>query len=388
MQKTPLKSILILAISAALVAGTLPPTYSVSHLSDSETGSGLFVAGELDLQVNGNNPHAGPLITLEVDSTDCDDENGDGGCHTCCHDDEEQDCCRTYCEEVLLHLTENSNPAHAWICFEKVQAASPDENGEAGVVHAYGEEETEGSIEVERSDGTTVTYTYEAKQACIKFEDGEPQLGEDDTIGLTDTFVVTMHGGCLPVSGHLKWGEAADPSWQPFTLTAVGETVDIYHDSTLTYTITLVEKTGGTYTFNATSIAKPGATALSHIEFCFIECGNGCLNDYVDIDLSVTDPETGATHMLLSLDDHKNLSWLDGQCIPLTTPGGISALQPCTSYVVNVSMHVCGTADEIAGRGVEFDLVFHVEQARNGGAGLSDTETSMGNTIIAGGGGP
>jgi hypothetical protein len=28
-----------------------------------------------------------------------------------------------------------------------------------------------------------------------------------------------------------------------------------------------------------------------------------------------------------------------------------------------------------------------VEQARNGGAGLSDTETSQGNTIIAGGGG-
>ncbi len=361
MQKTTLKSMLILAISAALVAGTLPPTYSTSRLSDSETGSGLFVAGELDLEVNGNNPHAGPLITVN------DVAPGE-----------------TYYRDVELHLTGDSNPAHAWICFEKVQAAPPDGGGDAGVVHTYGDEETEGSIGVERSDGTTVMYIYEAKPACIKFEDPTRQLGEDDTVGMTDTFVVTFHDGCLPIGGTVKTG-TGDVS---FTLAAVGDEAEIYYAGTLTYTVTLMEKTGDTYTFNVTSIAKPGPTALSHIELCFSECGNSCLNDYVDIDLSITDPEIGATHVLLSFDDHKNLSWLDGQCIPLTAPGGISALQPCTSYVVNVSMHICGTQAEITGRGVEFELAFHVEQARNGGAGLSDTETSEGNTIIAGGGGP
>lgn len=369
-----LKTMLIVAVAAAVVAGILPPTYSTPTFSDIETGSGVFVAGELDLELDGNNPHSGPLIDIADAAAGA-----------------------TYHRDIELHLAGGSNPANTSLCFTKVQSASTGGNGggEAGVVHTYGDDETEGSIGVERSgsDATTVTYVYEAASTCVKFEDPPMQLGEGDpdepdcTVGMTDTFVVTMHGGCLPISGHLKWGNAAAPSTRPFTFTTVGQTVDIYHGSTLTYTITLTEKTGNTYTFAVTSIAKAGATALSHIEFCFSADCNGCLNDYIEIDLSITDPDTGVTHVLLSLNEHRNLSWLDGRCIPLTAPSGIPALQPCLTYVVNVSIHVNATTDEITGKGVAFTLSFHVEQARHDGAGLSDVETSDGNTVTAGGGG-
>ncbi|RLF33035.1 MAG: hypothetical protein DRM98_02910 [Thermoplasmata archaeon] len=138
-----------------------------------------------------------------------------------------------------------------------------------GVVHTYGDPEESGTIGISRSDGTTVIYSYEAKPTCVKFEDADPQLGEDETVGLTDTFIITFYGGALPVSGEIKSGAGTEY----FTINSVGDIVDIYYYDTLTYKITLVSLTNNenTFTFTVESINKPGNTALSHVDFCFSE---------------------------------------------------------------------------------------------------------------------
>jgi len=142
-------------------------------------------------------------------------------------------------------------------------------NGDLGVVHTYGDPEESGTIGVSRSDGTTVMYDYEAKPTCVKFENGNPQLGEDDpdTVGLIDTFIITFYGGALPISGEFKTGAGE----VHFNINDVGELINISYYSTLTYTVTLVNITNdnNTFTFKVKSIAKLGNTAMSHIQFCF-----------------------------------------------------------------------------------------------------------------------
>ena len=142
-------------------------------------------------------------------------------------------------------------------------------NDDYGVIHTYGDPEESGTIEVYRSDGSTITYHYEAKPTCVKFEDASSQLGEDDTVGLTDTFIVTFYGGALPVTGEIKAGAGE----QYFTINNVGDVIDIYYYDTLTYRVKLVSLTHNenTFTFTVESVTKPGNTALSHVTFCFSE---------------------------------------------------------------------------------------------------------------------
>jgi hypothetical protein len=69
-----------------------------------------------------------------------------------------------------------------------------------GVVHTYGDPTETGTIDISRSDGSIVEYTYVADPTCVKFEEPEVPLGEDDTVGLTDTFIITFYGGGLPIT--------------------------------------------------------------------------------------------------------------------------------------------------------------------------------------------
>lgn len=136
-----------------------------------------------------------------------------------------------------------------------------------GVIHNYGDPEESGWINISRSDGSIVLYHYEAKPTSVKFDDASSQLGEDDTVGLADTFIITFYGGALPVNGEIKTGAGK----VNFTINNVGDVVDIYYYNTLTYRVTLTSLTNenNTFTFIVQSISKPGNTALSYVLFCF-----------------------------------------------------------------------------------------------------------------------
>ena len=153
------------------------------------------------------------------------------------------------------------NDQKEWTC-------TNNDNCEEGVVvHTYGDEEESGTVNIPRSDGTLVPYDYEVKPSCVKFEDADPQLGEDETTGLIDTFNITFYGGTLPINGHVKTGAGE----VYFTINSIGEEIEIYYYDTLTYIVRLVDICGNTFSFEIESITKPGNTGLSHVEFCFTE---------------------------------------------------------------------------------------------------------------------
>ena len=91
-----------------------------------------------------------------------------------------------------------------------------------------GGDDEQDSIEVFRYNDTTsthVVYKIEKKDLCIKYEDADEQLGEDDTIGFIDVFNVTVENGALPVTIEIKSGAGTIFD----EITYVGEEIDIYY---------------------------------------------------------------------------------------------------------------------------------------------------------------
>jgi len=85
MIKKTLMSIMVIGITVSMIAGTMP------FLSDTENSSGnSFSAGILDLEVNNQNPLDSPVITMSH-------------VEFCCYP--------VYYENIILHMTGNSNPA-------------------------------------------------------------------------------------------------------------------------------------------------------------------------------------------------------------------------------------------------------------------------------------
>ncbi len=228
--------------------------------------------------------------------------------------------------------------------------------GEGVVVHTYGEDEQTGTVEIPRSDGTTPTYDYEAKPTCVKFEDGDPQLGEDETVGLTDTFVITFYGGALPINGEIKTGaDAPGPDGTPFTITYVGEEIGIYYYNTLTYKIRLVDICDSTFTFEVESIAKPGNTALSHIEFCFSpgDPGGECEGGEGDNIWQEGYEPVLFEGTMRELIDAYSSEWL---AYP-------DPIESCVVYYIGWSWEIPGAVgNEIQGDTLTFDVEFYVEQ--------------------------
>ncbi|MGC9309049.1 MAG: hypothetical protein ACP5FL_09800, partial [Thermoplasmatota archaeon] len=348
MIKKTLFIILIISVTSALLAGTS------SYFNDGEQCTSTSVTtGHLDLEINDHNPLDGPVVVVENAAPQ-----------------------GTYYRDVELHLTEQSTPARVEMCINNVRRYPAGR----GVVHSYGEDEKQGSIEIARSNGSTTTYNYEAKPTCVKFEGADIQLGEDETVGLTDTFNVTFRNGTVPISGEFKY----DGITTPFTITEAGKEAEIVYEDVTIYKIRLVDRLGSRFTFEVESIAKPANTAMSYIQFCFTESTGPCLKNQVELDLSITDPSTDQEHILLPLNEHKNLSELAGKCIWLTSPSKISAFKPSTTYTLNISIHMNGTRQEIMDGEVAFDITFHAMEQMNPYSyqGLTDIETSIGNVII------
>jgi len=320
---------------------------TISYFGDNENSIGnSFNVGIIDLEVNGENPLNHPVIFLEK-------------IHPC----------KIYYQDVTLHLKENSNPAKVWIHIFNVSDGS-----------GCNDEEEIGVVNVHRSDNSTVMYSYEANATCIKFEDAASQLGEDDTVGLTDTFVVTFCEGDLPVSGEIKTGAGK----AEFTINFVGEEVDIYYYDTLTYKIRLINKTDSTFIFGVESIDKPGNTGMSHITFC-LSYDNSCdkeLDGAIEIDLSITNRSSGETFIILDFNEHKTIHDLECVYINLTTLDGIPEFMPCIDYILTFSIHLNSSCC-CESKAVTFDIEFYAEQKT--GAGFSDAEISIGNLITRGG---
>jgi len=316
----------------------------------------------MDLEVNGNNPLHGPLVAIDNMAPE-----------------------QTCYQDIVLHLTDCSNPG--LVRFRLANATCTWPIPDNSVVHTYGQPEKNGSIDVPRSNDSLTTYDYEAKEACVKFQDALWPLGEDDlySVGMTDTFVVTFINGSLPVTCEVKTGAGEEY----FTFTAVGETYDVYHDGKdgpiHTYTVRLVSKQGYMFTFEAESIAKAKKSGLSHIMFCFTpDMSAGCLLDSIQTDLSIVDTSSDRIFVIQSLDQHITLRMMNNTWYYLTTPATIPAFIPCTDYILIMSFHL--SAEKYAV--VTFDLEFCAEQTHNGGAGLSDHEKSRGNNITASEGSP
>jgi len=321
MMKKLLSVVFVTSVLALAIEGTL------SFFGDTEKSFGnYFTTGVVDLEVNGQNPLEGAVIAIN-----------------------DAEPCHVYYEKVTLHMTTESNPSLVKMRFFNLSNNSTPK----GVVHKYGELEKEGEANVTRSDGTNVSYEYEAKPVCIKFEDAEIQLGEDDTVGLTDKFVITFYNGTLPVNGEIKTGAGTIY----FTINDVGDEIEIYYYGVLTYKVRLVSIEGFTFTFEVESIAKPGNTGLSHVAFCFSK-GNDPRED-LEIDLSITNTSSGETFILLDFNEHKTLFDLQNEWINLTEMNKIPEFMPCIDYAINVSIHfdssVCGTE-------INFDIDFYAEQ--------------------------
>lgn len=340
-----------LAIIAMITIGfiSLMIVGTISYFNDREENFSRIKTGVIDLEVNGQNPLNEAVIGIN-----------------------NAECCHIYYEDILLHLTSDSNPAKVKMRFFNLSYGST----AAGVVHECGEEEKSGEIDIARSDGTNVTYKYEAKSNCVKFEDAEFQLGEDNTTGLTDTFIITFYNGTLPVSGKIKTG-AGD---QYFTINSIGDEVEIYYYDTLTYKVRLVSVAGFTFTFEVESIAKHEGTALSHVTFCFTcsQCDD-CKCKDIEIDVSIINASTGERFVVIDLNEHKTLPELNDKWINLTTSDGIPEFMPCNNYILNISIHynACHSAT--------FDIEFYAEQIN--GKGLYDSEISKNNFITGDGNG-
>ncbi len=339
--KKLLISILSLGVIASMIAGT------ISYLGDNENSIGnSLIVGIIDLEVNGENPLNHPIIFLEK-------------IHPC----------KIYYQNVILHLKENSNPAKVWMHIFNVSDGSS----------CSGEEES-GIVNIPRSDNSTVMYSYEANATCIKFEDAISQLGEDETIGLTDTFVVTFCDGNLPVSGEIKTGAGK----VEFTINFVGEEIDIYYYDTITYKIRLINKSEDTFIFEVESIDKPGNTGMSHITFCLFH-DNVCdkkLSEAIEMDISITNTSSGETFIILDFNEHKTIHDLECVYINLTTLDGIPEFTPCIDYILTISIHLNSSCC-CKNKAISFDIEFYAEQKT--GTGFSDVEISIGNLIARGG---
>jgi len=327
MKKT-LISILSLSIIASMIVGT------ISYFGDNEDSTdNIFSAGIIDLEVNGENPLNHSVIVLEK-------------IHPY----------KIYYQNISLHLEENSNSAKIWMHVFNISDSC---SGEYGMVN------------VSRSDNSTVLYAYEANSTCIKFEESILPLGEDNTIGLTDTFVVTSCEGTLPISGEIKTGAGK----VEFIINFIGEEINVYYYDVITYKIRLINESDGVFIFEVESIDKPGNTGMSHIIFCF-SCCNKDLSEAIEIALSITNTSSNETFTIIDFDEHKIIHNLECIYINLTTLEGIPEFMPCIEYILKISIHLNSIC---CCESITFDIEFYAEH--KGGAGFSDVEISIGNLI-------
>ncbi|HDN95953.1 MAG TPA: hypothetical protein ENG71_02690 [Thermoplasmatales archaeon] len=335
-----MKEILTFIVVISLLSFFLGGTFS--FFDDREENCGKISAGVIDLEINNQNPLNGAIMLKNVSSS------------------------HVYYANVTLHLTKDSNPSIIKMRFLNVSNGNCSSKG---IVHVYGQSEEEGIINITRSDNSTVKYKYEAKETCIKFGDADIQLGEDETVGLKDTFVITFYGGGLPIYGKIKTGVDDGTS---FVINSM-QTIGIYYYGILTYNISLVSVSGSIFVFEVESVEKQQRTALSHITFCFSPASYDCeYSECVEIGISIMN-SSGGEFVLLDLSEHKTLCELEGEWINLTAQFTFS---PCIIYILGLSFYINYSCDF---GNATFDIEF-VAQQKNC-RGFSDFELSKNNFI-------
>ncbi len=335
-----MKEILTFIVVISLLSFFLGGTFS--FFDDREENCGKISAGVIDLEINNQNPLNGAIMLKNVSSS------------------------HVYYANVTLHLTKDSNPSIIKMRFLNVSNGNCSSKG---IVHVYGQSEEEGIINITRSDNSTIKYKYEAKETCIKFGDADIQLGEDETVGLKDTFVITFYGGGLPIYGKIKTGVDDGTS---FVINSM-QTIGIYYYGILTYNISLVSVSGSIFVFEVESVEKQQRTALSHITFCFSPASYDCeYSECVEIGISIMN-SSGGEFVLLDLSEHKTLCELEGEWINLTAQFTFS---PCIIYILSLSFYINYSCDF---GNATFDIEF-VAQQKNC-RGFSDFELSKNNFI-------
>lgn len=337
MRKRWIVCILVIVITAFTLNET------VSFLNDTEKGSGNeFIAGVIDLEVNGQNPLNGAVVTID-DIEPCNDGCGDG-CNDGCH---------IYYKNITLHMTGDSNPAKVKMHIFNVTNHSSYEGCSPGFWKNH----------------VCKWVGYSPDDTIEDVFDLPPELSEVSSKNLSQAL---EFGG----------GSSIVDKAKILLRQAVAAVLNAAHPE-INYPLSendvIGEVNATLATLNTTEILnlKDILDAYNNLG-CSLCCDNGISED-IEIDLKLINISSGEEFVLISPDEHKTLSDLKCHWINLTDNPAMPQFEPCINYVLNVSIHLKNIGNKCQGASIMFDIEFYAEQKN--GAGFYDIEKSLDNSI-------
>jgi len=334
MIKKLLSVIFITSVLALAIEGTL------SFFGDTEKSFGnSFTTGVVDLEVNGQNPLNGAVVTID-DIEPCNDGCGNG--------------CHIYYRNITLHMTGDSNPAKVKMHIFNVTNHSGYEGCSPGFWKNH----------VFKWVG------YSPDDTIEDVFDLPPELSEIASKNLSQAL---EFGG----------GSSIVDKAKILLRQAVAAVLNAAHpniNSPLSENDLIDEVNATLATLNTTAILnlKDILDAYNNLG-CSLCCDNDISED-IEIDLKLINTSSGEEFVLISPDEHKTLSDLECHWTNLTDNPAMPQFEPCINYILNVSIHLKNVGNKCQqGASVMFDIEFYAEQKN--GAGFYDIEKSLDNSI-------
>lgn len=327
MIKKTLMSIMVIGITASMIAGTMP------FLSDTEKSSGnSFSAGILDLEVNNQNPLDSPVITMShVEFCYC------HGCY----------------KNIILHMTGDSNPA-------KVKMRIFNVTNHSGYT------------------GCSPGFWKNHPCKWVKYS-------TEDTIGSVfelPSELQELSSKNLSEALNFRGGNSIVDKAKILLRQAVAALLNAAHPD-INYPLSesnVINRVNGALA----SLDKNVIVNLKNILHYYNNLGCSCcsssnnLSEHIVIDLKLINTSSGEKHVILPSCEYKTLDEIEGRWVNLTTSDGISELSPRIKYILKASVHPCNICHFYWGASVTFDIEFYAEW---NGPGLDDIEESDGNSI-------
>ena len=317
--------VIILAITAFTINET------VSFLGDNEKSyDNGFTAGVIDLEVNGQNPLNGTVITIDARPCSC----------KCNCDD-------LYHQNITLHMTKDSNPAKVWMRIFNIT-----NHNHEGCSPGFWKNHLSKWINHSQYDTLQSLFDFPTELHELAFDTLYDALEYGGGNGLVKKAKILLRQAAAALLN------AAHPAINyPLSEEEIIEQVNITLGSLNSSMILDLKDTLDDYNNLGCNFCEE----MNHIE----------------IDLKLVNTLSGNNSILISPDEHKTLSEIEEYWIDLTS-SSIPWLEPCINYTLNVSFHFnCHQCRDLQ---ITFDIEFYAEQ-RNG-TGLHDYETSLWNILM------
>jgi len=277
-----------------------------AFFNDSEKSiNNVITTGVIDLEVNGENPLVGPIITIDNLKPDC-----------------------WYYKNVTLHLTEDSNPAKVWMhifnvtdfCTLSTSCVSPDSTAWVDSDKPNKEHCDENKLHIRVKKSCSMV---KLRRAYLYFENVSSSNGNFIKLRINAEFKNPKNGGVTIGVYKTSW-DGGCINWD--NAPAVGDLVDSQY----------VNSSGYVY-FNITSAVAGGELSLllkmineslpqgineKHLDFtepCIIQCiSNSGISNHIEIDLKLTNTSSNETFIIIDENQHKILRDLECHWINLT----------------------------------------------------------------------